>query len=130
MFQHTKSAMEGADTLHLLSRVEQKLDEIIRQKEAYKKKSKDVQTQMEKAEDKAKGAIQADKIKAKQDGEELKRENKIKEKEKRFKTAQDKMLKGKERMRPSRLQQAKKKRQEQVKVESDAFDEKYFEAPH
>ena len=118
--------MEGADSLNLLGRVEQKLDEIIKEKEERKKNSKP----LEEAEKRVKAVIQTNKLNVKLKEEEKMRVEKIKEKEKRFKTAQDKILKGKERMKPTRLQQEKKKKKEQVKKESDSFDEQYFEPPH
>jgi len=128
MFQHTKSAMEGADTLHLLSRVEQKLDELTKEKESYQK-SKNVKP-LEDAEKKVKGEIQNKKQIAKDMEKRKAREDKVKEKEKRFKTAQDKILKGKERMRPTRIEEVKKAKKETKKKESDSFEDKYFEAPN
>jgi len=125
MFRQTKSAVEGADSLHLLARVEQKLDEIIKAKESYKKSPKP----LEEEEKKRKGFIQAKNMNAKVEEKEAQRLKKIKEKEKRFETAQDKILKGKERMRPTRILQEKKKKKEQTKVESDSFDDQYFEGP-
>jgi len=125
MFVHTKSAMEGADLLSLLARVEHKLDDITFKRERLKGISKKVEDE----ERKVKADLQNTKHKEKLHEEERMKIEKIKEKDKRFKTAQDKILRGKERMKPSKIQKDRKKKKEEVKKENDSFDEKYFEAP-
>jgi len=123
MFQQTKSTVEGADLIHMLSRVEDKLVNFNKKKEEFKTNMKP----LEDAEKKVKGIIQANKLNAKLREDDKDRVQKIKDKEQRFKTAQDKMLKGKERMKATRLVQGKKKKKETKKTEDDSLDAKYFE---
>ena len=122
MFQASKSAMEGADSLLILGKVEQRLDEIIQEK-AKHKASDSLRTVEKRVRTELQNKKQS--LKAKED--EKAKSKKVIDKEERYKTAQERVLKGKERMQPTRPQKKQKETKKDNKIESDAFNDKYFD---